>query len=102
MGDVAVFIGGHAVKVTYAGPTPDRPGVDRIDFQAPDDPAIPDGCYVGIWTAVLGEKGNGTSISKAAGGGTCASPYGFSPAQLATLDSGGAETTSGRYALPVT
>jgi uncharacterized protein (TIGR03437 family) len=90
--DVAVFIGGHPVKVLDAGPVPDAPGVDRIDFEAPDDSAIPDGCYVAFWTVVLGEKGNEASISKAAGGGACASPFGFSAAQLANLDAGGKET----------
>jgi uncharacterized protein (TIGR03437 family) len=88
MNDVTVLLGGHPSRVTYAGHSPEYPGLDQINFQAPDDPAIPDGCYVALWVEVRGTPGNFVSISKGTGSGPCLSPFGFTPDQIANLDAG--------------
>ena len=89
---VMVLLGGHPATVTYAGPAPGYPGLDQINFQAPSDPAIPDGCYVALWVTAPGSRSNTESISKSSTAGSCLSPFGFTPTQLANLDSGGYET----------
>lgn len=84
-----VLLGGHPATVTYGGPAPSLPGIDQINFQVPDDPAIPNGCFVAMQVVVNGSGSNVASISKAAAGATaCTPPIDLTVAQMAQLDAG--------------
>ncbi len=86
---VAVLLGGHPAPVTFAGQTPALPGTDVINFQVPDDVAIPNGCFVAVQVVVNGMPANQASISKAAkGAGMCAPPIDLTAAQMTQLDAG--------------
>jgi len=39
-----VLLGGHEAPVTYAGPAPGYLGLQQVNFQVPNDAAIPDSC----------------------------------------------------------
>jgi uncharacterized protein (TIGR03437 family) len=86
---VRVLLGGHAVPVSYAGPAPGMPGVDQVNFQVPDDPAIPDGCSVALEVDVAGSRSNFSHLSKASAPGPCQSAINLSVDQMAQLDMGG-------------
>jgi uncharacterized protein (TIGR03437 family) len=88
MDQVAVLVGGHPAPVEYAGHAPGLPGTDQINFQVPDDPAIPDGCYVAIAVQAAGVSSNVGSLSKSSSDGPCVSLYGFTSDQVAQLDAG--------------
>lgn len=86
---VEVEIYGKRIRPAYAGRAPGFPGVDQINFQLPDDPSIPDDCYilVRIWT---GERvSNSVTIAKSPTPGACRHPLGLSAETLARLDAGG-------------
>jgi uncharacterized protein (TIGR03437 family) len=85
-----VFLGGHNAPVSYAGPAPGSPGLDQINFQIPNDPSIPDSCYVAVVVEAGGNQTSATSIPKNSVPGPCKHPYGLTADQLATLDGGGA------------
>ena len=71
---VRVLLGGHAAPVLYAGPAPGFPGVDQVNFQVPDDPAIPDGCSVALEVDVAAEyRSNLSRLSKSSAPGCQAS-----------------------------
>ncbi len=86
---VRVLLGGHAAQVSYAGPAPGLPGVDQVNFQVPDDPAIPDGCSVALEVDVGEFRSNPSRMSKASAPGPCPSGIGLSVDQMAQLDAGG-------------
>ena len=66
------------------------PGVDQIQFAVPDDPAIPNDCYVAVAAQAAGATSNTNWISKTSDGSACQSSLGLTAADLATLDAGGA------------
>lgn len=86
---VTVLLGGKPVSVSSAGPAPGKPGVDQIQFVVPDDPTIPDDCYVAVEAQAAGATSNTISISKTSDGSACQSTLGLTAADLATLDGGG-------------
>lgn len=85
---VEVLLGGHPARVTYAGPAPGYAGTDQINFQVPNDAAIPFGCYVAISVVAAGVGSNTGTLSTSADGSPCQSPLGFTVTQLAQLDAG--------------
>lgn len=86
---VTVILGGKPLSPSYAGPAPGEPGVDQINFKVPEGTSIPDGCYVALSVEAAGTRSNPSSISKTSDGSVCRSSLGLTPADLATLDSGG-------------
>jgi uncharacterized protein (TIGR03437 family) len=87
---VSVLIGGRPTLVTYAGPQGSSPGVDQINVRIPDDPTIPDGCYIAVEVIVAGAPSGYATISYGRGSAeTCQHPLGLSLTQIQTLDRGG-------------
>ena len=86
---VAVLLGGHPAPVSFAGHTPALLGTDVINFQIPDDVAIPNGCFVAVQVVVNGVPTNQASISKAAkGASVCTPPIDLTADQMTQLDAG--------------
>jgi hypothetical protein len=85
---VSVLLGGHPFPAGAIGPAPDQPGADQIDFQVPDDPSIPYGCYVAVAVQVQSATSNVGTLSIARDEGACQSPLGFTADQMAQLDAG--------------
>ena len=90
---VRVLVGGKPFPVEYAGPAPGLKGVDQINFQVPDDPTVPQGCYVALQIDVgagpyFDFLSNATTLSTSANGGACQHPLGFTADQLAQIDAG--------------
>ena len=88
-GEVTVQLGGKDIAPSYAGPAPGVPGVDQVNFRIPPELGAPDGCYVSLVVQAGDITSNQTSIAKASRPGACRHPFGLSPEELATLDSGG-------------
>jgi uncharacterized protein (TIGR03437 family) len=86
---VTVLLGGHPFPVAYAGPSGDYAGLDQINFQVPDDPAIPQGCYVAVNVEIGNTTSNLETLSLSPNAGPCAHPFGLTADELAALDSGG-------------
>ncbi len=86
---VTVLLGGKPVSASSARPAPGKPGVDQIQFVVPDDPTIPNDCYVAVEAQAAGATSNTISISKTSDGSACQSTLGLTAADLATLDGGG-------------
>lgn len=86
---VTVLLGGIATTASAVGPAPGMPGVDQIQFVVPDNPAIPNDCYVAVAVQTPGFKSNTISFSKTSDGSACQSALGLTTADLATLDAGG-------------
>ncbi len=86
---VTVLLGGVPVTASSEGPVPGMPGIDQIQFVVPDDPTIPDDCYVAVEAQTAGATSNTISISKTSDGSACQSTLGLTAADLATLDGGG-------------
>jgi len=86
---VTVLLGGKPVAASSAGPVPGKPGVDQIQFVVPDDPDIPNDCYVAVQAQAAGVTSNTIPISKTSDGSACQSTLGLTAADLATLDGGG-------------
>ncbi|HEV2464337.1 MAG TPA: hypothetical protein VGT04_11050, partial [Acidobacteriaceae bacterium] len=95
--DVAVTVGGRPATVTYAGHSA-TPGLDQINIQIPDDPQVPEGCYVAVQASVpleyggasITEASNRVSISLASAGATaCTHPLNLTLPEMQTLDQGG-------------
>ena len=87
---VKVLLGGHPAPVLYAGPAPGLPGKNQINFQVPNDAAIPDGCFVAVQVEVQGVASNTIAISKANGSDICTPPFDLTEDQMKSLDAGGA------------
>jgi uncharacterized protein (TIGR03437 family) len=86
---VTVLLGGRPFPVSYAGPSGNFAGLDQINFQVPDDPAIPQGCYVAVNIKIGDSISNLATLSLARGTGPCRHPLGLTADQLAQLDAGG-------------
>ncbi|HEY4364147.1 MAG TPA: hypothetical protein VGN17_24465 [Bryobacteraceae bacterium] len=96
--DVRATVGSRPVPVTYAGHSA-MPGLDQINLQIPNDPEIPEGCYVAVEVSVNlpGQTGAGTtetsnraSISFArTAAQPCAHPFNLTAGEMQTLDQGG-------------
>ncbi len=86
---VSVLLGGHPFPVTYAGPSGDFAGLDQINFQVPDDPSIPQGCYVAVNIQIGNSTSNLATLSLSHDDGPCSHPFGLTADELAELDSGG-------------
>jgi len=65
------------------------PGVDQIQFVVPNDPTIPNDCYVAVAAQVAGVTTNEIWISKTSDGSVCQNKLGFTDADLLQLDQGG-------------
>lgn len=85
--DVTVYVAGVPVQPLYAGRGPGLFGVDQIDFRLPAD--IKTGCFVPLQVATGGVFSGVVTISISEAGAICPSEFGFSPATLFRLDSGG-------------
>jgi hypothetical protein len=83
------LLGGHPFPVSYAGPSADFAGLDQINFQVPDDPSIPQGCYVAVNIQIANSTSNLATLSLSQHEGPCAHPFGLTADDLAQLDSGG-------------
>ncbi len=86
---VSVTIGGAAsASILFAGPSGLR-GVDQINIQIPDDPAIPEGCYVAVDVQV-GNKPSfrGAIAYSRTASVSCKHPLGLTPGELQELDAG--------------
>ena len=86
---VTVLLGGHPFPVTYAGPSGDFAGLDQINFQVPDDPTIPQGCYVAVNIQIGNTSSNLATLSLSQNAGPCAHPFGLTGDELVELDAGG-------------
>jgi uncharacterized protein (TIGR03437 family) len=86
---VTVLVGGHPFPVSYAGVSGYFPGLDQINFQVPDDPTIPQGCYVAVNIEVGNTISNLATLSLSQNTGPCMHPFGLTADELAQLDSGG-------------
>ncbi len=86
---VSVTIGGiAAATVLYAGPS-GVTDVDQINVQLPDDPAIPEGCYLAVDVQVGGKPSYRGAISYSrTESGSCRHPLGLTPGELQELDAG--------------
>ncbi len=88
-GQVAVLLGGHPFPVAYAGPSGGYPGLDQINFQVPDDRAIPQGCYVAVNIQIGNSISNLATLSLSRDTGACVHPFGLTADEMAQLDAGG-------------
>jgi len=86
---VIVLLGGHPFPVAYAGPSAEFAGLDQINFQMPDDPTIPQGCYVAVNIGVANSISNLATLSLSRDEWPCRHPFGLTTDQLAQLDAGG-------------
>ncbi|HWY49215.1 MAG TPA: hypothetical protein VNX70_17640 [Bryobacteraceae bacterium] len=86
---ISVLMGGHPFPVAYAGPSGEFAGLDQINFQVPDDPAIPQGCYVAVNIQIGNSISNLATLSVSRDAGPCVHPFGLTADELAQLDSGG-------------
>jgi uncharacterized protein (TIGR03437 family) len=86
---VTVLLGGHPFPVSYAGTSGGFAGLDQINFQVPDDPAIPQGCYVAVNIEIGNTVSNLATLSLTRDAGPCLHPFGLTEDELAQLDSGG-------------
>jgi uncharacterized protein (TIGR03437 family) len=87
---VTVLLGGKATTSSFAGPVSYMPGVDQIQFVVPDDPTIPNDCYVAVAAQVADSTTNAIWLAKTSDGSACQSTLGFTTDDFATLDEGGA------------
>lgn len=85
---MSVLLAGHKVPVSgvYAG---NSPGIDEVRFVVPEDPGIPEGCYVQISVSIGVNTSNAGSIPTARSGSACAHPFGLGLEEMRLLDSGG-------------
>jgi uncharacterized protein (TIGR03437 family) len=89
MDQINVLLGGHPFPIVYAGPSGEFAGLDQINFEVPDDPAIPQGCYVAVNIEIGNTISNLATLSLSRSDGPCQHPFRLTPDQLAKLDSGG-------------
>lgn len=87
---VTVLVGGRVTTSSFAGHVSYMPGVDQIQFVVPNDPTIPNDCYVAVAAQLAGVTTNEIWISKTSDGSACQSKLGFTGADLLQLDQGGA------------
>ena len=92
--DVTVSFGSgfDAVKVpaSYAGRSPEFPGVDQYNVRIPDDGSVELGCYQTVSLEVGNHSfGPQATVAISDTPGECDHPWGLSPERLADLDAGG-------------
>jgi uncharacterized protein (TIGR03437 family) len=85
--DARVRVGTTEVTPLFAGPSPDYPGLDQINFIVPDNAR--EGCYVPLSVRVAGQTSNTATIAVSGSEGTCSHPLGLSREALRRLDDGG-------------
>ena len=83
-----VLVAGKVLPVLYAGRAPGIPGVDQINLTLPNDPSIPDGCYVPLQIRIGAVLSNVTTIAKTTSGGSCRHPFNLSDEALGRLQFG--------------
>lgn len=106
-GSVKVYVGGVPITPSYAGRSPQFPGVDQINFQIPSSltlssaaskeaagreavaSATLSGCYVPVMIVANDAPSNIGTISISPGGAPCDHPLGLNAETLAKLDNGG-------------
>ena len=89
-GKVQVFVAGIAVTPSYAGRSPNSPGLDQVTFTVPT--SVTPSCFVSLQVSAGGRLSNLESIALAPAGQTaCTSPL-LTQAQLQNLDMGGTLT----------
>jgi uncharacterized protein (TIGR03437 family) len=86
---VTVLLGGHPFPVSYAGTSAGFAGLNQINFQVPDDPSIPQGCYVAVNIEIGNTVSNLATLSLSRDAGPCLHPLGLTEDELAELDSEG-------------
>lgn len=76
--DISITVGGAAVAASYAGRSPQYPGLDQINFQIPPATQITLGCYVPVSVSTDNSISSATlSISQTS---TCSHPLGLNAA----------------------
>lgn len=85
--NVTVNVAGQIITPTYAGRSPNFPGLDQINFQLPANVAT--GCYIPAEITSSGRPSNLFYLSIESASKTCVHPLGLSPDVLAKLDNGG-------------
>ena len=87
---VEVVIGGRTVTPTYAGRSPNFPGLDQINFIVPA--GLVPGCYVPAAVRANGRLSNVVSLPVGQTTGLCPHEAGLSESAAARLDAGGTIT----------
>ncbi len=85
--NVTVNIAGTTITPTYAGRSPNFPGLDQINFKLPAN--ISTGCYVPAEITATGQPSNLFYLSIGSGSTTCVHPFGLNESAMAKLDAGG-------------
>ena len=86
MPDITISLAGEAVQPIFAGPAPELPGVDQINFLVPLDAAV--GCYVPVVISAGNFTSNTVALSVATSSGVCVHPLGLTAGQEMALDQG--------------
>lgn len=85
--NVTINIAGITIPATYAGRSPEFPGLDQINFQLPANTAA--GCYVPAEITASGMPSNRFYVSIGDNSAVCVHPLGLGASALARLDAGG-------------
>ncbi len=94
--NVTVNVAGNVVPASYAGRSPDFPGLDQVNFVLPA--SVPAGCYIPAEVTASGRPSNLIYLSIAnAGAAACAHPLGLPPAALRKLDTFGGTVNTGLF-----
>jgi hypothetical protein len=88
-GQVTVRLGGRSYPVSYVGRSAEYLGLDQINIQVPDDPALTQGCYVPLRLQIGDARSNTVVVSLSRDGSPCEHPLRLPPARLAELEAGG-------------
>src|SRR5215471_14263335 len=83
----ALYVGGVAASVRYAGRSGCCAGIDQVIFDVPSGVS---GCYVPVAAVTGGVVSNMGTISVASGGGACDDPLGMRSATVAAAQRSGA------------
>ena len=90
--NVTVNVAGNVVPASYAGRSPDFPGLDQVNFVLPAN--VSTGCYIPAEVTASGRPSNLFYLSVAqAGAAACTHPLGLSASALQKLDSGATVNT---------
>lgn len=84
--NVTINIAGQTTTATYAGRSPNFPGLDQVNFVIPAN--VPAGCYIPAEITASGQPSNLFYLSIGSGSRTCTHPLGIPAASLAKLDAG--------------
>lgn len=94
--NVTVNIAGNVVPASYAGRSPDFPGLDQVNFVLPS--GVPNGCYIPAEVTASGRPSNLIYLSIApAGAEACTHPLGLPAAALRKLDTFGGTVNTGLF-----